>query len=337
MADLLTFSPIDMTSVAGAMVNGAAGLLGMSGSSHYQRRNMREAARLQHEENLFWAEYNTPENQMARLRAAGLNPNLVYGNGADAQAQGSVSPSGGMPNADFKLGTDILMMQNMVAQNKNLEAQNQLLKAQTKKENFSAESIDLANRKAKAAVPELQGWIENKKNWQSYLDSVAGTEQKHAQTLLYDSERELNQLAYKIDNETAFQIKTEMLEGYKLQNALADLARQAYPARIEKEFNLLDWQARELSAKIGNLSALSEMYRSTTDLNKKKSIGEMIQNGISFLEYQFQEWNKDVQQNDWTAFWQKYVAPVTQSLSPALDWIPATRGMRGAKSVRGFH
>lgn len=30
-------------------------------------------------------EYNSPINQMARLREAGLNPNLVYGNGADAQ------------------------------------------------------------------------------------------------------------------------------------------------------------------------------------------------------------------------------------------------------------
>lgn len=30
-------------------------------------------------------EYNHPSSQMARLREAGLNPNLVYGNGADAQ------------------------------------------------------------------------------------------------------------------------------------------------------------------------------------------------------------------------------------------------------------
>lgn len=36
----------------------------------------------------YQADYNTPANQMARLRAAGLNPNLVYGNGAMA-VQGS--------------------------------------------------------------------------------------------------------------------------------------------------------------------------------------------------------------------------------------------------------
>ena len=32
-------------------------------------------------------DYNSPTSQMARLREAGLNPNLVYGNGATSQAQ----------------------------------------------------------------------------------------------------------------------------------------------------------------------------------------------------------------------------------------------------------
>lgn len=36
-------------------------------------------------------EYNAPEAQMARLKAAGLNPNLVYGKGADNTA-GAISP-----------------------------------------------------------------------------------------------------------------------------------------------------------------------------------------------------------------------------------------------------
>lgn len=44
--------------------------------------------------------YNDPKAQMARLRAAGLNPNLVYGNGADAQSQGTVRSSG-VPGAQF--------------------------------------------------------------------------------------------------------------------------------------------------------------------------------------------------------------------------------------------
>lgn len=37
-------------------------------------------------------EYNTPANQVARLRAAGLNPNLIYGNGSAATGNASSGP-----------------------------------------------------------------------------------------------------------------------------------------------------------------------------------------------------------------------------------------------------
>lgn len=45
-------------------------------------------------------EYNSPAAQMERLKAAGLNPNLVYGHGADAQSQGTIRSSG-VPAAEF--------------------------------------------------------------------------------------------------------------------------------------------------------------------------------------------------------------------------------------------
>jgi hypothetical protein len=45
-------------------------------------------------------EYNSPQAQMARLKAAGLNPNLVYGNGAVGNSSGS-TPKFQAPTADF--------------------------------------------------------------------------------------------------------------------------------------------------------------------------------------------------------------------------------------------
>lgn len=41
---------------------------------------------------LIQQEYNTPANQVARLRAAGLNPNLIYGNGSAATGNASSGP-----------------------------------------------------------------------------------------------------------------------------------------------------------------------------------------------------------------------------------------------------
>lgn len=54
----------------------------------------RYLAQLQFDQNKqMWAannEYNSPQEQMARLRAAGLNPNLVYGSNAVANTSGGI-------------------------------------------------------------------------------------------------------------------------------------------------------------------------------------------------------------------------------------------------------
>lgn len=81
-------------------------------------------------------EYNHPSAQMARLREAGLNPNLVYGNGADVTAQPVRSSSPGSwnakaPEVDMRFVGDSLMnYQNIKmqeAQIDNLRTQNSVL------------------------------------------------------------------------------------------------------------------------------------------------------------------------------------------------------------------
>lgn len=87
-----------------------------------------------------WAmmnDYNHPSAQMARLRQSGLNPNLVYGNGADAQMAapvrssdtGSWRPEAPRFDGSF-VGETIAQMYNLKqveAQTDNLRAQNTLL------------------------------------------------------------------------------------------------------------------------------------------------------------------------------------------------------------------
>lgn len=88
--------------------------------------------------------YNSPSGQMERLKAAGLNPNLVYGNGADAQASGTVRSSG-VPSAQFDAprfhpgdamnayyNTKIqgATVDNLEAQNTNIAQETALKKAQ---------------------------------------------------------------------------------------------------------------------------------------------------------------------------------------------------------------
>lgn len=79
-------------------------------------------------------EYNSPSSQMARLRKAGLNPNLVYGNGNAIQSAPSIkqaaAPTPETKAVTFNPGNAIAAFQNtkmMEAQIDNLKTQNQVM------------------------------------------------------------------------------------------------------------------------------------------------------------------------------------------------------------------
>lgn len=94
-------------------------------------------------------EYNTPANQVARLRAAGLNPNLIYGTGSSSTGNATSAPQSGVPvretthNYNFDRVMELmqvaLQMENMKAQNRNLNAQTADINAQTRQRNAQAD------------------------------------------------------------------------------------------------------------------------------------------------------------------------------------------------------
>lgn len=92
--------------IGGALISGLGGLLGnaMTGYSQHEtnQTNLRIARETNAQNYKLWQEnnaYNTPSAQMARLKAAGLNPNQIYGNissgnsSSPATAQGAVMKS----------------------------------------------------------------------------------------------------------------------------------------------------------------------------------------------------------------------------------------------------
>lgn len=111
--------------------------------------------------------YNTPINQMERLREAGLNPNLVYGNGAmavqaatpqshapgGAQASGSGvgSASGGIPQS---LGSVLGGIRDALGTYRDIKSA-QLMDSQIKREEASAALTD-AQRKGQELANVLK-------------------------------------------------------------------------------------------------------------------------------------------------------------------------------------
>lgn len=77
--------------------------------------------------------YNTPANQVERLRAAGLNPNLFYSQGTvgNASSGPDLQAHQGSAARAFELAKIALSLKNMGITNRNLEAQTRNIDAQT--------------------------------------------------------------------------------------------------------------------------------------------------------------------------------------------------------------
>lgn len=108
-------------------------------------------------------EYNSPTQQMARIRAAGLNPNLVYGNGVTGNSAGSApqyEPAKfNAPTMQAYRGWNLgisdaisqfLAYRTAKAQVDNMEAQNSLIRQQT-----ATEATKQANIAASTARSEF--------------------------------------------------------------------------------------------------------------------------------------------------------------------------------------
>lgn len=102
-------------------------------------------------------EYNSPAAQMARFKAAGLNPNLIYGRGdsGNATTVRSSSPGQWNPKAPDLSGIPMALgsyfnIQNQQAQLMNMMAQNKVLQAQ--KENIDADTQVKLSTKPKIDV-----------------------------------------------------------------------------------------------------------------------------------------------------------------------------------------
>lgn len=93
----------------------------------------RKANRMNRENWELQNQYNTPEAQMARYVAAGLNPNLIYSQSNEAGSIASVQPTMSGGDQLSKLASavmNVLSMKNMVLQNSMLSTQKSYLDEQ---------------------------------------------------------------------------------------------------------------------------------------------------------------------------------------------------------------
>lgn len=93
-------------SVADSAIRVGTSALGSLISNAFYERNLRLQVNAQKELFDYQNAYNSPSAQMERLKAAGLNPNLIYGSQSPAGNSGNVpsAPGGAMPSGSFNTG-----------------------------------------------------------------------------------------------------------------------------------------------------------------------------------------------------------------------------------------
>ena len=122
----------------GAVLGGpVGGLVGSLASSLLGNRGAKRRQQLADQQNIkFWNmqnAYNTPKQQMARLKDAGLNPNLIYGSNANTGVAGSVSPSKASPYNIQNPVPSAVQTALMGAQIQNLNSVTEKNRAETEK------------------------------------------------------------------------------------------------------------------------------------------------------------------------------------------------------------
>lgn len=165
---------------AGSIIGGAVGgpfgaavggMIGNAASDYSANSMAQDAATQAYNRNIeLWNmnnQYNSPAEQMKRLKEAGLNPNLVYGNGSvvgntSGQAAGA-TPYGVTKNSKQSLIDELAQtqvlesndvnIQNKRAETSNILAQNRLLAAQVAKtmaeiSNLGQQGISLTRENA---------------------------------------------------------------------------------------------------------------------------------------------------------------------------------------------
>ncbi len=215
-------------------------------------------------------EYNLPTAQMARLKAAGLNPNLVYGSGG-ASTTAAQSPRAaaanyqaidyGLDNQGQQAVNTYMAYQNFLLQKSHVDAQNNVLQAQA--DAVRANTLyttarrikeELGNQMTRQTWDYQTGALQEKYRRLQLGNALLGQQQ-----ILNNQKYELNEWR-KDMQERLLQLQWSRVSLERERNAISWSEYETRKYQIEvatriaqKQFNmqLQDWKAMRVG-KIGN-------------------------------------------------------------------------------------
>lgn len=229
--------------------------------------------------------YNKPINQMVRLREAGLNPNLVYGNGSVAGNVAGSTPSISIPNVSgpesvgmndaisaYQLGLDTKIKESQLG---NLEAQRLKTNAERiriENETQSKEFYTLLNNAKATGLYYNNDYLRRTLN-----DRV---EQEALRTTLLKDESVLNGFRY-VQEQNKILIMDQELKNLKAQEKLT----YANVANVLAQANLNRSQADLIAQKITTESVYREKLGADIKSIKQRISNAIVEGNMKQLEY----------------------------------------------------
>lgn len=248
-------------SIIGAGISTIGNLVGAGINNNYAKQQMKLQNELNKEYFDYTSEYNSPFNQVGRLKAAGLNPALAVSNGV--QNTQSAVGSSTIPNVNYasSLGSDAVNAANAAAQIETQKIQNENVKADT-------------------TLKEEQANTEQSKQSSIDVDNVL----KQQETI-----------ARKLDNAIKRSASPDIIKAYKQQLSLLtnQVATEIQKTRLNESQSYLNeqnaWITREnreimlplqkllLSAQINatNASAIASRAAASLSLKQVWALGEL--------------------------------------------------------------
>lgn len=252
-----------------SVLNTGLGLIGQS----INYRQQRKLADLQYSRSLEIMNrqnaYNSPAAQVSRLRAAGLNPNLLYGNGSTATGNTDVStPVYNPPAPSFRTDTNMNLanafsqyqqIASWQAQEESYRAQAAVAKAQARNIDVDTAGKILANTRTEAERPYWNIWFGNRATREGYELHKLGNEARASDVLPAQREADLRETNARI-------------AGIKLDNSIKDF-------RFSLEKKGVNPNATNV------LSTLMRIGLASVDSRKEleQVIGRIIDVGVSSL------------------------------------------------------
>lgn len=304
----------------GSVVNGLVDNL-------FYRRNLKLQTDAQKELIDYQNEYNSPSAQMARLSAAGLNPNLVYGSQSPAGVSGNASaPAGHAPESynTADVARSMLQLMEMKQSESAINLQNANAEKARADARYTNGLADRYNELVDVQISEANQRINKMASDMNLNESTA--QLQTAQRLLANAEE-----AYRRGEIGLQQFrKNQIIAQTALYTAQKDLTRtQDYYADVSGQMDILELEYRKLYYDAnGGMKSLADYERRAVEM-KFRQEAEKIAATIGIESSKTAQWVDWITKQAGQIFGGVGAAAVGSAISTRPKPIPRIKGLGG--------